>query len=105
MHLNSDNALPCFYCSTTFNVLFLLPGLLGCGLELIEKTCFAVFPLQGIQGNIGPWGEIGPRGLPGDKGSQGPVGPTGVPGEPVGLFRCLKRSQFLSALCPSNHET
>lgn len=60
--------------------------MLGCDLELIQKTYIAVFPLQGIQGNIGPWGEIGPRGLPGDKGSQGPLGLTGVPGEPVGLF-------------------
>lgn len=46
--------------------------------------CF--FSLQGIRGNIGPWGEIGPRGLPGGKGSEGPAGLTGVLGEPVGLF-------------------
>lgn len=49
--------------------------------------------LQGIQGNIGPWGEIGPRGLPGDKGSQGPVGLTGVLGEPVSVFECSKRCE------------
>lgn len=47
------------------------------------------FFYQGVQGNIGPWGEIGPRGLPGDPGQHGPVGPLGVPGYPVSLFLCF----------------
>lgn len=41
------------------------------------------FVLQGIQGNIGPWGEVGLRGPEGDKAPQGPTGPNGVAGYPV----------------------
>lgn len=48
-----------------------------------------IFFYQGVQGNIGPWGEIGPRGLPGDPGQHGPIGPLGVPGYPVSLFLCF----------------
>lgn len=41
---------------------------------------------QGIHGNIGPWGEVGPSGLPGGQGPQGPVGPPGVTGYSVRFF-------------------
>lgn len=49
----------------------------------------ASFPLQGMQGNIGPWGEVGSRGPPGDTGPQGPIGPRGVAGYSVSLFLWL----------------
>lgn len=39
--------------------------------------------IQGIAGNIGPWGEVGLQGPPGDKGPPGLVGPRGVVGYPV----------------------
>lgn len=44
--------------------------------------------LQGIQGNIGLWGEVGPRGPRGDGGLKGPVGPRGVTGYPVSSVLC-----------------
>lgn len=49
------------------------------------------FLLQGIQGNIGPWGEVGPRGPEGDRGLQGSAGPHGATGYPVGsVFSCCQ---------------
>ena len=48
--------------------------------------CEYTFSLQGIEGNIGPWGEVGPRGVLGDTGPQGLVGPPGVRGYPVSLI-------------------
>lgn len=47
---------------------------------------FLFFFSQGIQGNIGRWGEEGPRGPSGGTGLQGPVGPDGVTGYPVSLI-------------------
>lgn len=69
---------------------------------VLLSTCFL---LQGIQGNIGPWGEVGPRGLPGDQGPQGPVGPLGVPGYPVSLFSsfCCQCALHWSRLNILNH--
>lgn len=42
---------------------------------------------QGMQGNTGPWGEVGSRGPPGAMGLQGQIGPRGVTGYPVSLFK------------------
>lgn len=60
--------------------------------SLARRLLYQVAPLhcvllQGIEGNIGPWGEIGPRGPSGDKGLQGPTGPRGVTGYPVRWFK------------------
>lgn len=54
--------------------------------------------LQGIQGNIGLWGEVGPRGPGGEKGLQGPVGSHGVTGYPVSLvlFCCCQGEKLFS---------
>ena len=52
----------------------------------MQQYIYLCLSFQGIQGNIGPWGDIGLRGPPGDQGPLGPVGPFGVTGYPVSLY-------------------